>query len=153
MFVGTPQTPAVVTEIGGGQYWHRGIGFGLRLCFKNITQAQSIEININIDGLPIYNSSNDQFWPILYDIQDMPHIKPMMSGLFYGKQKPSKIEEFLKPFVDDMEPILRDGLIINGHKLTVKIRAFICDSPARAFLKGKRRNVLFHVCAKSKNII
>lgn len=128
-----------MTTIDGGQYWHRGISFGLRLCFKNITHPQSIEININIDGLPLYDSSNDQFWPILYNIHKMPHIKPMIIGLFYGKRKPAKIEEFLNRFVDDIDPILRDGLMINGHKLTVKIRTFICDSPARAFLKGLRK--------------
>lgn len=130
---------AVVSSMDGGQYWHRGIDFGLQLCFRNMTQPQSIEININIVGLPIYKSSNDQFWPILYNIHNMSHIKPMIIGLFYGKNKPAKIEEFLKPFVDDIEPILRDGLIINGHKLTVKIRTFICDSPARAFMKGKEK--------------
>lgn len=123
--------------IDGGQYFHQGIEFGLRLCFKSITQPQLIEININTDGLPLYKSSNDQFWPILYNIHNMPHIKPMIIGLFYGKKKPAKIEEFLKPFVDEMEPILRNGLNINGHKLSVKIRTFICDSPARSFLKGE----------------
>lgn len=102
----------------------------------NITNPQFIEININIDGLPLYKSATDQFWPILVNVHKMPHIKPMIIGLFYGKKKPAKIEEFLKPFVDDIEPILRDGLTINGHKLSVKIRTFICDSPARAFIKG-----------------
>lgn len=89
----------------GGQYWHQRSEFGLRLCFKNITQPQLIEINVNIDGLPVYKSSNDQFWPILYNILNMSHIKPIIIGLFYGKKKPGKIEEFLKPFVDDIEPI------------------------------------------------
>lgn len=66
----------------------------------------------------------------------MPQFEPMIIGLFYGKSKPGRIEEFLERFVDDMEVLLRNGLIINGCKLTVKIRAFICDSPARSFLKG-----------------
>lgn len=60
----------------------------------------------------------------------------MIIGLFHGKNKPSKIEEFLAPFVDEIEPILRNGVLINGHKLSVRIRTFICDSPARAFIKG-----------------
>lgn len=97
----------------------------------------AIEINISIDGLPLFESSNDQFWPILYNVNNMPHIAPMIIGLFYGKSKPGRIEEFLTPFVDEIEPILQNGLIINGNILSVKIRSFICDSPARAFLKGE----------------
>lgn len=46
------------------------------------------------------------------------------------------MEEFLKPFVDEMEGILAKGISINGHQLSMKLRAIICDSPARAFIKG-----------------
>lgn len=134
--LGTPRTKHTIADIGGGRYWHRGLEFGLRLCFNQLNGPLAIEININIDGLPIYKSSNDQFWPILFNIHRMPHISPMIIGLFHGKNKPSKIEEFLAPFVDEIEPILRNGVLINGHKLSVRIRTFICDSPARAFIKG-----------------
>lgn len=144
--IGTPQARLTVMSMGGGQYWHQGIEFGLRICFKNLTQPQLIEININIDGLPVYESSNDQFWPILYNVHKRPDIKPMIIGLFYGKRKPDKIEEFLKPFVDDIEPVLKDGLLINGQQLSVKIRTFICDSPARAFVKGENKSYFKHQC-------
>lgn len=132
----TPWRKAVINTIGGGQYWHQGVEFGLRLAFKGLREPTAIELNINVDGLPISESGNDQFWPILYNIHGMAHIKPMVAGMFYGKTKPSKIEEFLDPFVHEIEPILTDGISINGHRLSVRIRAFICDSPARAFVKG-----------------
>lgn len=35
-----------------------------------------------------------------------------------------------------MEMLIRDGLCLNGYHLNISIRCFICDSPARAFLKG-----------------
>lgn len=70
------------------------------------------------------------------NIFELPDIKPMIIGIFHGKSKPSYIEEFLKPFADEVIPILQSGININNNLLTVKIRAFICDSPARAFIKG-----------------
>lgn len=66
----------------------------------------------------------------------MPEIDPMVIGIFHGRTKPKKIEQFLEPFANEILPILENGLIINGFALFVKIRAFICDSPARAFIKG-----------------
>lgn len=91
---GTPRTAPAISKIEGGQYWHRGIEFALQICFKNLMQPTTIEININIDGLPIYKSSHDQFWPILFNVHEMPQIKPMAIGIFYGKTKPTKVEEF-----------------------------------------------------------
>lgn len=125
-----------LTEIGGGFYWHQGIEHCLRQCFARLQRPQKISININIDGLPIHNNGKGQFWPILFNIHEFPDIKPMSIGMFYGNSKPHKIEEFLQPFVDEIQPILHEGLVINGHKLEVNMRAFICDSPARSFIKG-----------------
>lgn len=113
-----------------------GLEAGLRVCFGHIRQSTSIEINLNIDGVPIYENGTSQFWPVLCNVHGMRHISPIIVGIFYGHHKPAKIEEFLSPFVDEISPILESGILINGHKLSVKIRAIICDSPARAFIKG-----------------
>lgn len=129
-------------EIAGGTYWHQSLEVCLRSCFYNLKSNFSIEININIDGLPIYQNGKDQFWPILFNVHAFPEMKPMVIGIFYGHSKPTKVEEYLKPFVDELATIMDDGIIINDHKLEVKVRAFICDSPARAFIKGKLKYVL-----------
>lgn len=102
-----------------------------------MNNSQTISININIDGLPLFNNGTNQVWPILFNIYEKPEIDPMVIGIFYGRSKPKKVEEFLEMFVVDALPVLQDGLIINGFELKVNIRAFICDSPARAFIKGK----------------
>lgn len=108
-----------------------------------------ISLNINIDGIPIYNNGNSQFWPILFNLHQFPVVKPIAIGIFYGHSKPKKVESFLQPFVDKMIPVLNNGVIVNGHKLGVKIRAFICDTPARSFIKGVQ-NGSIHICEKHR---
>lgn len=56
--------------------------------------------------------------------------------LFTGK--PNNMNWFLSAFVDESNAIdAKGGILINGRKTEVKICCFICDTPARAALKGK----------------
>lgn len=155
----TPRNKPSVINIEGGEYWHQGVGKikrfyflllpkifmtffiftenCLRQTFFNLTESCIVSINVNIDGLPLYKNGTHQVWPILFNIHGRPEVKPMIAGIFYGRTKPKKIEEFLNPFVSEILPILQNGIQINEIKLNVNIRAIICDSPARAFIKGK----------------
>lgn len=49
--------------------------------------------------------------------------------------KPS-MNTFLKAFVNELNEILCDGLAIGNKKVSFKIRCFICDTPARAAIRG-----------------
>ena len=133
------KTPTKITyyELSNGKYWHNGFANCLRNYFISIEESKLISININIDGLPIFKSSKEGFWPILFNIYEIPDFKPMCIGVFSGKGKPADLKEFLSPFVNEMNDILENGLIINGISISVSIRAFICDAPARAFVKGR----------------
>lgn len=54
---------------------------------------------------------------------------------------------FLTPFVDEFNEIhANGGILVNGRKIEVKIRCFICDTPARAALKGEFRFVVNFMC-------
>lgn len=68
----------------------------------------------------------------------MPTAGVLIVGIFCGQTKPSDLKEFLTPFVEEANLILKDGITINGHHITIKIRSIICDSPARAFVKGRK---------------
>lgn len=145
-----------IEHIDGGQYWHQGLENCLKSWFVGkLNQPLTIEINFNVDGLPLFNSSRYQFWPILANVHEMSYIPTMVVGLFFGQSKPHKIEQFLDPFVTELESILKAGGIrIDDKLLSIKVRAFICDSPARAFIKGKKQIIarknkfqkLFHRC-------
>lgn len=125
-----------IMQMEGGQYWHQGVKSCIERVFSEITEPLLISLKFNIDGLPVYKSSKDEFWPILMNIEEFPEVEPMIVGIYAGKQKPSSIMAFLTPFADEMEKVCEEGLHVNGHKITVKVRCFICDSPARAFIKG-----------------
>lgn len=98
---------------------------------------KTISCNINMDGLPIYKSSKFEFWPILFNIHELPSLKPMVIGINCGKGTPSDLFSYLQPFVEEARIMLQEGLVVNNSKITFKIRCFICDSPARAFIKGE----------------
>lgn len=58
--------------------------------------------------------------------------------MFFFSGKPKSINWFMTPFVDEFIAIReKGGIIINGKKTDVQIRCFICDTPARAALKGE----------------
>lgn len=134
-FLQTPQNVNII-PVGDGEYWHNGLKNCLQIIFRNLRESTSISLTLNIDGLPIAKSSRAEFWPILFNIAELPKVSPMVIGIFSGKAKASDLESFLSPFVDEMKEISSNGLRINSHKLCVRLRCFVCDSPARAFVKG-----------------
>ncbi|EAT41115.1 AAEL007210-PA [Aedes aegypti] len=132
----TPRNKPKILTIEGGYYWHHSIEYSLRSFYERLSESCTASININIDGLPLFKNGTAQVWPILISITERAEIPPIIAGIFHGNNKPKRVEEFLKPFVEEILPIISDGLLINNHKLTVKIRSIICDAPARAFVKG-----------------
>lgn len=67
---------------------------------------------------------------------ELPHIQPIDIAIWCGDTKPNDLNEYLKRFVEEMNHLLENGISINNHLITVRIRCFVCDTPARAFLKG-----------------
>lgn len=134
------ETPKVVqiANIGddGAQYWHHGLKNCLRRVFQNIDGPRTITVNINMDGLPMFNSSKVEFWPILFNITEMPHLPAMPIGIYCGSTKCTDLQTFLTPFADEMKDAMDNGIYINSHKITVRLRSIVCDSPARAYVKG-----------------
>lgn len=66
----------------------------------------------------------------------MPEISPMIISIWCGEKKPNDVNAYLKRFVDELNKLIRYGLSINGYDIKVLVRCFICDTPARCFLKG-----------------
>lgn len=69
-------------------------------------------------------------------IPEMTHIEPIIIAIWCGNGKPTVLNDFLDPFVNELNAILHNGILVNNFTITVFIRCFICDTPARAFIKG-----------------
>lgn len=127
-----------ITSLQEGEYWHHGLKNSLLKMFPNLSQAITISLIVNFDGLPVFASSKKEFWPILAKIAEMPDEQPMVIGIYSGKSKPSSIEAYLSPFVDEIKELMVNRFTINSNTINIQIRCFVCDSPARAFVKGNR---------------
>ncbi|XP_058064824.1 uncharacterized protein LOC131214473 [Anopheles bellator] len=123
-------------EIEGGSYWHHGLEICLRYAFHFLDTPRTISLNINVDGMQVFNSGKKQMWPILGNVYEEPDLAVFVVGVFYGLEKPRRVQSFLDRFTDEYFKLMESGCTINGHRLTVKHRAFIFDSPARSFCKG-----------------
>ncbi len=89
-----------------------------------------LQLNVNIDGLPIFNSSRKSFWPILGKFgsdEEFP------IALYYGLSKPKHSNKFLKDFVDELIDIYANGAIIGNKIYNIRLGSLHFDSPARSF--------------------
>lgn len=93
-------------------------------------------LQVNIDGIPLFNSSNTSFWPILCRIIGAIDSSPFAISVYCGKSKPPNLIEFLSPFLNELISLISNGLRISKKLYTVKLVAIISDAPARSYLKA-----------------
>lgn len=131
-------TPKIVItkEMGGGSFWYGGIKNCLLNLHPNTNEKNEILLNFNMDGLPLSRSSKIEFWPILMSIANDLMISPMVVAIYCGVGKPS-VDEFLENFVNELLEVLACGLTIDNVHFKVSINGFICDTPARCYIKCK----------------
>lgn len=64
-----------------GRYWHNGLIKCLKKIYDNVScLPNEISLYINVDGLPVFNSSRYQFWPILCTISEITNLAPFVVG-------------------------------------------------------------------------
>lgn len=70
-----------------GNYWHYGLKKVLHKALVSIENIQAeYNLNVNIDGLPMFRSSTESFWPILVEIHEYRCvIPPLVVGIFCGR--------------------------------------------------------------------
>ena len=133
----TPRSVAVVDNCGG-QMVYFGIKRGILQCASEITttfpDSCCLQLNFNIDGLPIQNSSRLQFWPILCAIHGT-NIGPFTVAIYCGKQKPTSVDDYLEQFISEVFDLQENGVNIDNICYSIKVHCFICDAPARSYVK------------------
>ncbi|KAK5647518.1 hypothetical protein RI129_002410 [Pyrocoelia pectoralis] len=148
----TPRS-ANVRELDNGHYVHLGIKNYLNILFTNneqrMVKLEKLQFSFNVDGTPITLSGGCTFWPILGNISnafDKSHVFAI--GIFAGPSKPQSFNNFLMEFVEEIENLITNSYIWKDKMYPVEIKAFICDAPALACLKGVKSHGGYYCCTK-----
>jgi hypothetical protein len=60
---------------------------------------------------------------------------PFVVSIFAGKGKPPNLEEYVRPFLTKLILLQSQGLDFEGKVCSVEVASFVCDAPARQFVK------------------
>lgn len=143
-------TPNKCTKIlvSPGEYVHIGIRKNIIRLISNATNPPLlIKVDVNIDGVPITNSTKKQFWPVLCRCPELSPT-PFVIGIYYGLKKPDSSSDYLMHFVTEIKEIWETGITFCNQTFTIKLNAFICDAPAQAFVKGIVGHNGYHGCGR-----
>lgn len=139
-----------VKTIRNGLYYYFGIvealGKSLSQWKDNLVDGCCLQLQINIDGLPLFKSSSIQLWPILGLLVSVPMKEPVVIGLFSGQMKPMSTE-LLTDFVCELSQ-LQEGFNFEGKRFKMRLHSIICDTPARSFVKNTKAFNGYHGCDK-----
>ena len=122
----------------GGDYIYFGLELGIKQYYSmnpaGCNSNRPLQLLVNVDGTPLFKSTNHQFWPILVSCNGC---QPFVVALYYGVRKPSPVEEFMQDFLEELQTLETHGISFDGsiQPWPLQLKGFVCDTPARAFLK------------------
>jgi len=104
-----------INNLSTGQYVHYGLLKALTTIAIHFPRAfrhlNTINLDLNIDGLPIAKNSKSQLWPILGRISSLP-FAPFVIGVYHGYQK-ACLSEFLQTFINEYLDLKNNGFCIS----------------------------------------
>uniref|UniRef100_A0A182PLL2 Uncharacterized protein n=1 Tax=Anopheles epiroticus TaxID=199890 RepID=A0A182PLL2_9DIPT len=146
---GSNKAKTEVMRIIRGQLWYQGIEKCLRLSISNITTSEcTLMLDFFVDRLRLSNSSQNQMWILLMKICSVPEAPAMTVAIYYGKSKPVHIDEFLGPFVSEINELQSNDFTHQSFTYEVVFRAFKTDPTAHAFVLGLRSRSLHGLCMR-----
>jgi len=132
-----------------GYYVYFSIEEGLKGRITEEYTEDVIHLLFNIDGLPLYNNSSQQFWPILALILHNDYeSKPFIVAVYSGDSKPKSVEDFLKDLVAELKRLILNGVTIGNSTFKIELVGFSCDTPARSFIKKCKGHGGFYACER-----
>lgn len=149
----TPRTPAVISKVDPGNYIHFSLESEIvkTLSLSSISNIpHELEIDFNTDGCNLDRSGNIHIWPIQCKLANIKNTKPIVIGIYCGAEKPHNANLFFEKFVSDVNAVITNGILFNGNKIVIRLRCFIADAPARAFILNHKGHTSANPCSKCK---
>lgn len=144
------QTPRKVElqRNGRGLMWYKGIIANLnqRVTDDYLLKHKEIIIDVNIDGLALFKSTDDNFWPILGCL--IGEAVPFIIGVWRGIGKPDNLDAFLADFIHEVDKLALNGYDFHGNRYSFKIRNYILDAVARQYVKCISSHNSIYACEK-----
>lgn len=138
--------------INPGSYIHFGFQKALQKLVnqmeqKNIVcESNNLMVCVNIDGLPVSKSSGSQLWPIMINLfNNKSYIE--IVGIYHGNEKPKSSNNYLEEFVTEATAIIPHGIFYFNRHYNIKL-VFVCDVPAKSFIKCTRGHSGYMSCSK-----
>lgn len=152
-FLKTPRMK-LIRSMGSGEFFYFGILNGVLKKLKGsvgeheVNNVSLVYLDFNIDGLPLHKSVKRDFWPILAKISNFPFMSPFPVAIFCGCQTKPPLKEFFEEFLVEFEELTMHGFMWNNKQIAIKCRSFICDTPARCYIKNVKAHNSYHGCDK-----
>lgn len=110
-----------------------------------------LELIFNIDGFSPFKSSAATVWPILCKVfTECDMYRPFTVAVYAGNGKPKRSKDYLRKFVEEINHLLNSKVNIDGRCFTIQIKYFVCDCPARSFVKDVLGHGAFHACERCR---
>lgn len=152
--IDTPCRHVVVSNVEPGEYVYFDLARTLVQTLSNISFASKInklELDVNTDGCSLDKSGSVHVWPIQCRITNVYGTKPTVVSIYKGIQKPNDPNTFFKKIVIDIRRIMSSGGIdFHGKKIPIRLRCFIANAPARAFILNHHSHISSYPCSKCK---
>lgn len=138
----------VTRTVNPGKYFHFGLKNQVLKLSEFLKDIDVIQLDIGIDGLPLFKSSSVGLWPILGKLINCKFDCVFPIGIYCGNKKPVCINSFLHDLIIELKELFASGISYENKNIAVVVRAFICDAPARAFVTGCVGHNAFHGCSR-----
>lgn len=142
----TPRT-VETRSISAMDYFHFGLHFMMNRCLEKISKinVDHLVLSLNIDGFPLFKSTNSSVWPVLCCITNITPLLVFPIAIAIGKSKPANLD-FLQDAINDINVVIQEGFVYAQRQFRVSLSCVICDAPAKAMVKFTKQYSGYYGC-------